>query len=250
MASEPIVSERAGVRLLHFGSRWIQGAMRLQRPWALELAYTRDMMAPLVLRPGAAWPRTVLVVGLGAASQLRFLWRHFPQARFTAVEIDARVIAVARQSFKLPADARVAIVVADALDAVPSLPTPFDWVLVDAFDARGRAGALDGTPFYSACRDRLAPGGMLSVNLLSRSRGVAPSVARLRAAFGTRVVLLPRCDSGNTVAIAWRDGGPPLHPADWPASAETLKRATGLDLRAAIRGIDAAGAALATAELP
>jgi spermidine synthase len=44
------ISEEAGVRYLHFGSSWVQGAMRIARPWALELDYTREMMLPLLLR--------------------------------------------------------------------------------------------------------------------------------------------------------------------------------------------------------
>ena len=36
------ISEEAGVRYLHFGSSWIQGAMRIARPFALELDYTRE----------------------------------------------------------------------------------------------------------------------------------------------------------------------------------------------------------------
>ena len=43
------VSEDAGVRYLHFGSEWVQGAMRIRRPFALELAYTREMLAGLLL---------------------------------------------------------------------------------------------------------------------------------------------------------------------------------------------------------
>src|SRR5574340_598280 len=43
------IREEAGVRTLHFGSEWIQGAMRIARPWNLELEYTREMMAPPVL---------------------------------------------------------------------------------------------------------------------------------------------------------------------------------------------------------
>ena len=39
------VSEKAGVRYLHFSSAWVQGAMRIQRPYALELPYPREMMA-------------------------------------------------------------------------------------------------------------------------------------------------------------------------------------------------------------
>lgn len=238
MRAGVVVSEEAGVRYLHFGSRWIQGAMRLQRPWALELEYTRQMMAPLAMRPAGPWPRDVLIVGLGAASQLRFLWRHRPAARFTVVEIDEQVVAVARQSFKLPDDERICLVVGDAVDEVPSLAGSFDLELIDGFDARGSAGRLDSVPFYAACRERLAPGGFLSVNLLSRTRGVKPSLARLAEAFGERVLALPRCVSGNTVAFAWREGGPRVDPADWPASALALKRETGLDLRAPLAGID------------
>ena len=59
------ISEAAGVRYLHFGSDWVQGAMRVQRPNALELHYTREMMAGLLLR-AAPWPKNALLIGLGA----------------------------------------------------------------------------------------------------------------------------------------------------------------------------------------
>jgi hypothetical protein len=74
------ISEEAGVRYLHFGSSWIQGAMRIARPYALELDYTREMMTPLLLHE-PDWPRKVLQIGLGAASVTKFLWRYRPQAR-------------------------------------------------------------------------------------------------------------------------------------------------------------------------
>ena len=51
MANNSIeVSESAGVRYLYFSAEWIQGAMRIARPNSLELAYTREMMAGLLLR--------------------------------------------------------------------------------------------------------------------------------------------------------------------------------------------------------
>ena len=57
------ISEEAGVRYLHFGSRWIQGAMRIARPWHLELDYTKEMMAPLLMRDERRFPRKVLLIG-------------------------------------------------------------------------------------------------------------------------------------------------------------------------------------------
>ena len=89
--------------------------MRVARPWALELEYTRELMLPLLLRGGDAWPRSVLQVGLGAASITRYLWRHWPHAKLTVVEVAPEVVAVARQSFKLPDDPdRLTIILAEA----------------------------------------------------------------------------------------------------------------------------------------
>src|SRR5690349_8452112 len=97
------ISEQKGVRSLHFGSPWVQGAMRIARPWALELEYTRQMMAPLLLHDDS-WPATVLQIGLGAGSLTRYLLRARPYARQVIVELSTDVVAAARQFFKLPED--------------------------------------------------------------------------------------------------------------------------------------------------
>jgi spermidine synthase len=60
------------------------------------------MMVPLLLRHEPAWPRTVLLIGLGAASLTRFLYKHRPHAAQTIVEIEPAVIHAAREHFKLP----------------------------------------------------------------------------------------------------------------------------------------------------
>ena len=68
------ISESAGIRNLHFGSDWVQGAMRICRPHALVLEYTQVMMASLLLRDAGEqfkrWPRRALLIGLGAGSAL------------------------------------------------------------------------------------------------------------------------------------------------------------------------------------
>ena len=177
------VSEEAGVRYLHFGSDWIQGAMRIARPYALELDYTREMMLPLLLRD-EPWPRRVLIVGLGAASVLKFLWRHRPQTKFTVIEINPQVEFVARQYFKFPDDpSRIRLHIDDGADFVVSCRQQFDLILVDGFDADARAGRLDTLPFYLDCKSRLAKDGLLCVNLLSRRKDFSKSIARLKEAF-------------------------------------------------------------------
>ena len=50
---EATISEQGGVRYLHLDTPWIQGAMRIARPYALEVEYTRG-----IVRVGAAKPAT------------------------------------------------------------------------------------------------------------------------------------------------------------------------------------------------
>lgn len=225
------VSEEDGVRYLHFGTHWIQGAMRIARPWSLELEYTRDMMFPLLWHTGALWPRNALVIGLGAASLTRFLYRYRPHASQTVLEIDPAVVNVAQQCFKLPDEKpRLRIEIGDGADYVLASDRQFDWILVDGFDADGHAGALDTLPFYCNCLARLAERGVMSVNLLTYRHGLRGSLQRLRAAFGDRVLALPACDSGNVIAIA-SAGAPVVKSAhDLKLSARKLRAQTRLDL--------------------
>lgn len=235
------ISEQAGVRSLHFGSDWVQGAMRIARPWALELDYTREMMACLALRPEHDWPRRVLLIGLGAASLTKFLYRHRPQAKLHVVEINQGVVAAAYQFFKLPEDpARIRIEVGDGAAHVARSGPAYDLILVDGYDADGRSGMLDTLPFYLNCKARLADGGLLVTNLLSRRKDFARSVERLAEAFDGRALAFPSCDSGNAVAFA--AVGEPLSMTlvELKHAMFALKRDAGLNLLATLVRLEGA----------
>ena len=224
------VSEEGGVRYLHFGSRWIQGAMRVARPNALELEYTRDMMLPLLLRDGG-WPRTVLLIGLGAASLTRFLYRHRPRSVQTVVEIEPAVIAAARQHFRLPPEgAHLRIEIADGADFVAYSEREFDLILVDGYHAKGRTGMLDTLPFYCNCQARLSGRGVLAANLLTRNHGIRGSLERLRAAFAGRALALPACASGNVVVVAAAGEAVEVPGLELVRSARHLRAETALNL--------------------
>ena len=229
------ISEEAGVRYLHFGSDWVQGAMRIARPWSLDLAYTREMMAGLLLRGDRHWPRSALLVGLGAGSLAKFIYRNLPDCRITVVEINPQVEFIARQYFRLPDDpVRLTVTIGDGADYMLAGERCFDYILVDGFDPDACAGPLDTLPFYQACRARLTGSGLLGVNLLGRNKGFAASVERIRTAFDGRVAVFPSCDSGNTIAFA--TGGEPVAVTldEMRARAQRLKTDSGLDLLSTI----------------
>ena len=225
------IREEAGVRTLHFGSDWIQGAMRIARPWHLELDYTKEMMASLLLRDDARFPRKVLLIGLGAASLTKFLYRHYPLARLTVVEIETRRVAAARQFFKLPEDPlRLNIVIADGAQYIAGHDKTFDLILVDGFDADARPGVLNMLPFYQMCRARLNDNGILAVNLLGRSRGYQASLERIKASFDERALAFPSCDSGNVIALAATGEKIEIPLDELKKQVLELKEKTGLNL--------------------
>lgn len=225
------ISEQAGVRYLHFGSTWVQGAMRIARPWNLELEYTREMMAALLLREDARYPRKVLLIGLGAASLTKFLYKNYPLAHLTIVEIEPAVVMAARQFFKLPEDdKRINLVIGDGVEYIFNHDKKFDLILVDGFNEHAHPGGLNTLPFYQACRTRLSDQGIMAVNLLGLCKGVMGGFEYILKAFDDRALMFPSCESGNTIAFAAEGETVNIAFDDMKENAEDLKEKTGLNL--------------------
>lgn len=194
------LSETDGVRYLHFGTEWVQGGMRIARPYSIELEYQRQMMALALLLPE---PKRVMQLGLGAAALTKFCWRNLPDAEVVAVEISEAVVANARQWFRLPPDdERLHVEIADAREFIGDRRRSgrTDWLQVDLYDAAARGPVYDDVDFYLMCRRALAGPGVASFNLFGRSFG--PSFAAISEAFEGRVLSLPEVAEGNRIVLA------------------------------------------------
>src|SRR5690606_38462532 len=71
------LSEFGGVRFLHFGTEWVQGAMRLRKPDWIELEYAQQMMAWMLF---IEQPAHIAQLGLGTGALTKFCYRQFPRA--------------------------------------------------------------------------------------------------------------------------------------------------------------------------
>ena len=223
------VTEERGTRTLHLGSRAIQSAMRVSRPWDLELAYTRAMMGFLMFNP---MPQDVLMIGLGGGSLAKFIRKQRPQTHITAVEIDPRVIAAARTHFELPPDdATLSVVEADGALYVRQHPGSADVILLDGFDAGNQVEALATQTFYAACRRVLKPGGILVVNLWGRDSEFGEYFARLTRAFDGEVGWISVQDKTNVIVFAFAEPGAPLRLEAMRPQLSDLSKRYGLDLR-------------------
>ena len=156
------LSEHEGVRYLHLGTPWVQGAMRMRKPQAIELEYVQRMMAWMLWRPqDEVCAGHAVQLGLGAATITRFAHKVL-RMRTTAVEINPSVITACRLWFRLPADdATLQVVEADAgrWVADPAHLQTADVLSVDLYDHDAAAPVLDSDAFYTACRGVLAHGG-------------------------------------------------------------------------------------------
>jgi spermidine synthase len=201
-------SEIAGVRFLHFGTEWVQGAMRLRKPFHLELEYAQQMMAWLLFLNA---PPRITQLGLGAASLTKWCHHELPESRVEAVELNPSVVIAARSMFALPNDdARLEVIESDAWDYVNDAHHlgQVGVLQVDLYDATARGPMLDSVAFYRACRATLTTPGMLSVNLFGDHPSFERNMRHLKSAFNARVLALPEVHEGNRIALAF--SGPPL----------------------------------------
>ena len=212
---EVTISEHEGVRYLHLGTPWVQGAMRIARPRAIELDYVQRMLAALLwLSPDDLAEGRAVQLGLGAGALTRFTHAELGMDT-TAIELNARVILACRAKFRLPADgAGLQVVCGDAAQWVERPPRGYAASVrllhVDLYDHEAAAPVLDDEAFYARCRALLEPGGVMAVNLFGRQASLAHSAARIQAAFGAGQVWSVRATrEGNTVVVAGRDVAPP-----------------------------------------
>jgi spermidine synthase len=194
-----VVSEERGVRHLHVGGEAIQSAMRLDDPFALELDYTRCMMAFLLFHPR---PKDCLMVGLGGGSIPKFLYRRMPGVRTRVVELSQPVITTARSLFNVPADCtRLRVELGDGVKAVHAADADCDLLFVDGFDDGDQIPDLVSEEFYAAAYRALGDRGVMVVNFFGHDRKFDRYLKRIEAAFSGCVVCLDAREDGNVIAF-------------------------------------------------
>ncbi|WDZ97717.1 spermidine synthase [Herbaspirillum sp. WKF16] len=232
------LSELDGVRYLHFGTEWVQGAMRIRKPDWIELEYAQQMMAWMLFNPS---PRHIVQLGLGTGALTKYCYREFAQAQVTAVELNPAVIAICHSMFKLPQpDERLMLIESDAMDFIVHAATHgiIDALQVDLYDATARGPVLDTPEFYQACYRSLAEGGVMTVNLFGDHPSYAKNLRAMEYAFDT-VVSLPEVHDGNVVALAFK-GRQEFNFVDLYARAALVEAQTRLPAKSWVNGIKSA----------
>jgi spermidine synthase len=221
------LSESRGIRYLHLDTPWIQGAMRIDDPLAIELEYVQRMMAWMLFRElDELVAARAVQLGLGAAAITRFcLALGMPT---TVVELNPQVVAACRTWFRLPHEGPgFEVLTMDAGDFVadPERRGSADVLAVDLYDHEAASPVLDSLDFYRGCHGLLADGGIMTVNLFGRDASFDRSLERIAAAFGAAAVhVFKPTREGNVVVLAMKH-------VTFPGLAELARRAETIQTR-------------------
>ncbi|MBV7544051.1 spermidine synthase [Acidovorax sp. sic0104] len=223
---EVSVSDDGEVRHLHLGTPWIQGSMRVDEPFALELEYVQRMMAWLLFaEPAQVSKGHAMQLGLGAGAITKFCHKKL-RICTTAIELNPQVLAVCRQWFKLPPDGpKLRVVLADAAKEIqnPMWLGTVDALAVDLYDHDAAAPVLDSPDFYGDCRALLTETGSMTVNLFGRASSYDRSLKSMAQAFGEEALWsFKPTREGNTVVLAQRNPTRPKR-TDLAARAEVIQ---------------------------
>ena len=142
----------------------------------------------------------------------------------TLVEIDADVIKFCRTHLPTLSDGafddpRARIVVADGAEFMKSDGPAFDVIIVDSTDPIGPGAVLFTADFYGACRNRLAPGGILVTQggvPMIQGAELKSSITTLRRLFADASCYLAPVPTyfGGFMAFGWASDNPGLRACD------------------------------------
>lgn len=205
------VRKRGTVRTLLFvdakGGEFRQSQVDLARPAYLLFQYTRMMFASYLLAPQ---PKRALIVGLGGGAMVHYLRKYDPALVLDVVELDPKVIELARELFAVKPGDHLALHEGDGLVYLRDSKASYDAIYLDAFLAVVKSTDATGVPlehrtakFFALVRARLAPGGVAVFNLHSHDDH-EKDLEAIRGAF-SQVYTFRTPKDANVIAIATLD---------------------------------------------
>jgi len=196
------ISEINGVRALHLGSSTVQSAMRIRDPFALELTYTRAIMCFLLFHSNI---KHMLTIGLGGGSVAKYVYANCPEIVGEVVEINPRIVQVARNQFHLPNDdERFRVIEGDGLVYLAEHIDATDVLLIDAFDRNGIPPDFCNQHFFDQCANTIKDDGLFVINLWGSDKNFEVYLRRIEQTFDGKALVLPTGKPGNIAVFGFK----------------------------------------------
>jgi spermidine synthase len=180
-----------------------QSCVNMQSPQHLVFAYTRMMLAALLLNPS---PKRILMVGLGGGTLPTALAMLYPDANIDVVELDPAVFEVAKKYFSFKPSPHMRVFVQDARvwgKRAAANPERYDLILLDAYNGDYIPEHLMTREYLRETEALLADDGVLVSNTFAISQLYHNESVTYADVFGT-FFNLRSPDSSNRIIIARR----------------------------------------------
>ena len=178
------ISKRRNQLIMTFqlkGWDYTESVTNLEDPDDLPLHYSQVMTAASLLYPSEV--KRILMIGLGGGSISTYYGRAMPDVHIDTVELDQRVIDVAKQYFALRETPRVRYIAADGRVFLNRSKDRYDLILLDAYRGGYVPFHLLTREFYALVKERLTPGGAAAFNVHDGSKLYASTVKTLGDVF-------------------------------------------------------------------
>ena len=162
------------------------------------------------------------MIGLGGGSISTYYGRAMPDVHIDTVELDQRVIDVAKQYFALRETPRVRYIAADGRVFLNRSKDRYDLILLDAYRGGYVPFHLLTREFYTLVKNRLTPGGAVAFNVHDGTKLYHSTVRTLGEVFPT-IDLYP---SGMGEVIATVSADPKFDRDGWPRAPRRCRSAT------------------------
>lgn len=225
-----------------------QSHVEIERPDWLGFEYVRRIGHAVDLVRDEGTAITAVHLGGGALTLPRYVAATRPGSRQQVVELESDLVEFVREHLPLPRGAQVRVRHGDAREVLAKLPHGLDGavdlVIVDIFSGARTPAHVTSAEFYQLLAPRLAPGGIVAVNVadgagLAFARAQASTLAHVfeHVAIAADTSMLKGRRFGNVVMYASFDelpfAGMPRKLASDPAPAKLVD---GDELRRFIAG--------------
>lgn len=200
MPDEINLSQIGCILSLHINSKTIQSSVDLKNPTKLILQYTISMLAFFLFDYKNI--KKIVHIGLGGGSIAKWINKYFPNIYQTIIEINSKIIIIAKTSFFLPKENnKFKIIQKDGFEYIKSIHNT-NVILIDAFDGIDIKECFLSEDFLINSKKSLNKNGIFVINLWSKHKNYFQQCKNIEKIFGNNIIQIPVKKNGNIIIIA------------------------------------------------
>jgi len=200
------VADCGRMRVLHFDNT-TQSQISLDDPLQGHFEYTEYFHMPWLWNDQI---KTVLMIGLGGSSIQRAYQAYWPQVETETVELDPKVVEVARDYFQFEETEKMKAIIIDGRMHLRRTPKKYDLIILDAYTANRYGSFIPYTlvtkEFFALAHAHLSEKGVLAYNVIgsaySRQENIVGAIYRTLKTSFAQVYMFPALGSRNVVLLA------------------------------------------------